>query len=169
MTPATPTAPPPAAADQEAGNDASDRQAAVAEAQKDEAERLTRSLGSIGSEGAAGSAARPEATAMKAAQQQTHGLFAPPYTVRLVADRRMLVQSGPYACTAAVDDVDGRRIAAALRESERVSPPAADAVAPRADATVVVPATPEAREVILRLVRERYRRALEDRCGPLPN
>lgn len=126
--------------------------------------------------GITGQLAQP-VTKIKAAQATSTGLFAPPYTVRLVADRRMLVQSGPYACTAAVEDSDRRRIAEALQESERMRPREPQAAAPRADAVApvdesaaaVVPATPEAREVILRLVRERYRRALESRCGPLPN
>lgn len=187
---------------------ADEKKAAATEIQKDEMAERLRSLGYVGPEtagtasdgSAAGAEARelaqaskargrvaaqaPEPVAMmKAAQAPSPGLLAPPYTVRLVADRRMLVQSGQYACTAAVDDADGRRIAAALQESERVLPrsqPAApEAAAPEADATaadptavnasLVIPATPEARDVILRLVRERYRRALEARCGPLPN
>ena len=203
---APPTAPAPAAP-------ADEKKTAGTEAEGEVMARL-RSLGYVGSgtagaspEGsAAGTDAREQArmsvarrnvagqptepvSAMKAAQAQAPGLFAPPYTVRLVADRRMLVQSGMYTCTAAVDDADGQRIIAALQESERVRPPAQKPAAPEAaapeaagalaesapadpaavNASIVIPATPEAREVILRLVRERYRRALEARCGPLPN
>lgn len=176
---------------------ADSKKASGPEAEKEAELQRLRALGYIGSEGsaaesaAAGSAAGAEArerlqaspartglagqipepaATMQVATPQSPGLFAPPYTVRLVADRRMLVQSGPYACTAWVDDADGRRIAAALQESERVRPPSPPPAAAEADApATVIPATPEAREVILRLVRVSYRRALESRCGPLPN
>jgi hypothetical protein len=94
-------------------------------------------------------------------------LLAAPYRIRLEAERRMSVVAGPFTCVVTIDDVDAKTISAALQESVRARD-ASNSVARDPDGTVVVPATPAAREVVLRLVRERYRSALESRCGPLP-
>jgi hypothetical protein len=114
-------------------------------------------------------AAPPVAMMAASAAPRPFGLLAAPYTVRLEADHRMRVDTGPWSCTATIDDVDGRRIAAAVEEGQRLAAGAAADPAPASPEAVIVAATPQTREWILRLVRERYRRALEARCGPLPD
>jgi len=112
-------------------------------------------------------AARRVAAPAAQAAPGPFGLFATPYRIRLEAERRMSVVAGPFSCVVAIDDVDVKTISAALQESVRALD-ASNPVAQGPDGTIVVPATPAARDVVLRLVRERYRSVLESRCGPLP-
>ncbi|HUD72495.1 MAG TPA: hypothetical protein VMQ62_11100, partial [Dongiaceae bacterium] len=118
-----------------------------------------------------------------------------PYAVRLLPDDAMRVDSGAYSCTVEVSPEDARLLLAqyaAARPNQPVPTSGVDrvAAAPPTAATrpaaagevhgvaappaaaeakvLTIEATPEGRALILRLVRERYRAALVERCGPLP-
>ena len=119
--------------------------------------------------GIAGRAAPEALTMAKVAWPRTVGVFAAPYVVTLEGDRRMLVNRGAYACTVPIEDDDGKLLAAAVDESLGSTAAAARSAAPPASGPrIVTAATPQTRDSILRLVRERYRPVLETRCGPLP-
>jgi hypothetical protein len=94
-------------------------------------------------------------------------LFAAPYRVRLDAGRRMSVVVGAFSCVVTIQESDAKTIDAALLESRRALK-TPGAVERDPDGTRILPATPAARDTILRLVRERYRRLLQSNCGPLP-
>jgi hypothetical protein len=94
-------------------------------------------------------------------------LLATPYRIRVDAERLMSLTSGTWSCGVILDDADMKTLEAAIQESLRTfdhsNVPARDT-----DGTVIIPATPEAREAVLHLVQERYRAVIEARCGPLP-
>ena len=119
--------------------------------------------------GIAGRAAPEALTMAKVEWPHPVGVFAAPYIVTLEGDRRMLVNRGAYACTVPIEDDDGKLLAAAVDESlERTAAAARSAAPPASGPRIVTAATPQTRDSILRLVRERYRPLLETRCGPLP-
>ncbi len=122
-------------------------------------------------------------------------LRAEPYAVRLLPGDAMRVESGAYACTVELSPEDMRLLLgqyAAVRPNAQAPASGVDkvAAAPPPAATrpaaagevhgiaanpavteakvLTIEATPEGRALILLLVRERYRAALEERCGPLP-
>jgi anti-sigma factor RsiW len=104
-----------------------------------------------------------------AARPRPVGLFAAPYTVTLVADRLMQVSSGPYSCAVPIEESDSKILAAALEEILPLSDVASRPFAFEGTGAIAVTVSPQARESILRLVRERYRRVIEQRCGALPD
>lgn len=112
----------------------------------------------------------PAAAPMQAAETRPRpvGLFAAPYIVTLQDERTMRVERGAWTCSVPIDDADAKRLAAAAEEIVRASGAASDSTAVPAGGAVVVTASPQAREAILRLVRERYRPVIESRCGSLP-
>jgi hypothetical protein len=95
------------------------------------------------------------------------GLLAAPYRIRVDAERTMSLTSGTWSCGVILDEADMKTLEAAIQESLRTfdhsNVPARDT-----DGTVIIPATPGARDAVLRLVQERYRPVIEARCGPLP-
>ena len=120
---------------------------------------------------------------------------ADPYSVRLAPTDALYVESADYACVVTLSAEDARllaeryavqrpAVAAPSRTDAKNSAPAAAAPGaasagsevrnPPAKVTrtgAMIPtldANPETRALILRLLRERYRAALENRCGPLP-
>ncbi|HET8946712.1 MAG TPA: zf-HC2 domain-containing protein [Candidatus Polarisedimenticolia bacterium] len=95
-------------------------------------------------------------------------LLVSPYAVRLEPDHRLRMERGDYTCTVTIDDMDGRTIAAALDESLRSST-ASPVKALQAAAPCLVPATPAARQAVVRLIQERYRGVILENCGALPN
>jgi hypothetical protein len=117
---------------------------------------------------------------------------APPYRVRLLADRSMSVETAGYTCVVPVSQEDfvslAAIVSAAQTRQERAvaaaqaapaaappAPPAFDA-APAAGAPKVAIVSPrvctdlsaEDCRFVLSLVRERYRVLIEQRCGPPP-
>lgn len=131
-------------------------------------------------------AARP-ARALVATSSTTAPLEASPYVVRLLPDGSMSVRTRDYQCAVPITQDDARLIAT-LGENATAIPVAAAPAAPGAAtggaamggaamggvasgvAAEPKPAvlSPEERQTILRLVRERYRAVIEARCGPLP-
>jgi len=121
------------------------------------------------------------------ARQQTQAppaaLEAVPYLVRLLPDGSMVVRSREYRCVVPIAPEDARLLASLGERATAAGPNpipaapsfatpgkaagAAEAAALAEPPPVVIPPT-EGRSAILRLVRERYRAIIEERCGPLP-
>jgi hypothetical protein len=93
---------------------------------------------------------------------------AEPYLIRLFDDRRMAVEHGSYFCFVQVSEEDARQIAAFIEEASSAAKATTAPAKEEAFGGTIPSASPEARQVILHMVRERYRSALEARCGPLP-
>jgi hypothetical protein len=97
--------------------------------------------------------------------------------VRLLPDGSMSVRTRDYQCAVPIAPDDAHLLAtmgeaATAGVASRTAAPeaattGATASAAMAEPLPVVP-SPEARSAILRLVRERYRAIIEERCGPLP-
>ena len=129
--------------------------------------RLLREADELQHEPRIGANAAPMATAAAVQIPPPVGLFASPYVVTLETDGRMLVHRGKYNCTVPIEDDDRKVVTSALEEIVGASEPAPRAMGREAGPRIVT-ATPQGREAVLRLVKERYRRMLETRCGPLP-
>ncbi len=111
--------------------------------------------------GVVAAAAEPAAPSVLRRRAAPSPIRAEPYLLRLLDDRRMTVESGAYSCSVLVSEEDAGRIAAFIEE-------ATNAAKVEAFGVTIPSASPEARQGLLRMVRERYRSALEARCGPLP-
>jgi len=138
--------------------------------------------------------ARP-APAMAAAPITSPPLEAPPYVVRLLPDGSMSLRTRDYQCAVPIAPDDARLLATmgeaatagvatrgpapeAAAAGSSPAPGATSSAAPGAVAggttsaamaePIPVVLSPEARSAIVRLVRERYRAIIEERCGPLP-
>jgi hypothetical protein len=120
-------------------------------------------------------------------EQGPTALEAPPYRVRLLTDARMSVETSGFACLVPVSQEDARSLAAIAFEarvrrekrveaaqtlqaapSEAVTAPAAAPRVALAAPRVCADLSAEDCRFILSLVRERYRLAIEERCGPPP-
>jgi len=124
----------------------------------------------------ASAGARPVVT-MSDARIAAPPLEAAPYMVRLLPDGSMSVRARDYQCVVPIAPDDARLLASigdatTAGVAPRTRAPEAATTGATASAAMeeplpVVP-SPEARSAILRLVRERYRAIIEERCGPLP-
>jgi negative regulator of sigma E activity len=119
-------------------------------------------------------------------KREAAAVEAPPYRVRLLEDRLMSVETAGYTCAVQVSQEDATTLAAIVRSLRTPregtmptaaaqappsataggvgAPQAAVAVAPRICAQL----SPEDCRFVLNLIRDRYRGALEQRCGPPP-
>jgi len=104
-------------------------------------------------------------------------LEADPYVVRLLPDGSMSVRMRDYQCAVPIAPDDARLLAtmgeaATAGVATRSPAPGPAATGAMAPATMSEPLpvilSPEARSAIVRLVRQRYRAIIEERCGPLP-
>jgi hypothetical protein len=130
--------------------------------------------------------ARP-ALAMSPSPVASPLLEAAPYIVRLLPDGSMSVRARDYQCVVPIAPEDARLLStlgdAATTDAVARGPapgPAATGSAAAAGTTATAGAapasaaaapailSPEARQAIVHLVRERYRAIIEERCGQLP-
>jgi hypothetical protein len=112
-----------------------------------------------------------------------------PYLVRLLPANVMQVETGAYACTVTLTPEDAGILAAQyalLQPATDATPARSDAPAAAAPSAgnearppaakravagagvTAIDVTPEARALLLTLVRQRSRAAIEQQCGPLP-
>lgn len=104
-------------------------------------------------------------------------LEAVPYVVRLLPDGSMSVRTRDYQCAVPIAPDDARLLASigdatTAGVAPRAPAPEAGTMGAAASAVMAEPLpvvpSPDARQAIIRLVRERYRVIIEERCGPLP-
>jgi hypothetical protein len=93
---------------------------------------------------------------------------AEPYLFRLLEDRLVTIESGSYSCFVQVSEDDARQIATFIKEATNAAKSATAPGSQESFGAAIPSASPVARRVLLGMVRERYRSALEARCGPLP-